>query len=178
MASDSSYYENDGALTNMEAADWKSGKIGDHSLEFDGVNEYIDCSDNSYLSFERNQTYTLSAWVKTNSANGSILSKMNASGNFRGYDLYCKSDGVIRAHLIHSLNSNEIIVDGSTQIDDGEWHFVVITYNGSSIASGVKIYVDGTLESLTIVKDTLNKTIQIDVNFIIGAQSGGNYFSG
>ncbi|MFX1487565.1 MAG: PKD domain-containing protein, partial [Promethearchaeota archaeon] len=157
---DSSYYDNDGELLNFEAGDWKTGKLGDYALEFDGVNEYIRCGKNQVLNFERNQSYSIVTWVKTSSANGSILSKMNVSNSYRGYDLFCKSDGVIRAHLINELNTNEIIVDGTTQIDDGEWHFVVLTYNGSSTAAGIKIYIDGTLESLTTVSDTLNRTIQ------------------
>ena len=67
---------------------------------------------------------------------------MNVSNSYQGYDLFCKSNGVIRAHLINELNTNEIIVDGSTQIDDGQWHFVVLTYNGSSTAAGIKIYIE------------------------------------
>ena len=130
------------------------------------------------LNFERNQTYTLSAWVKTTSTGGSILSKMNTSGDSRGYDVFLKSNGIIRVNLINQLNSNEIIVDSSTQINDGSWHFVVVTYNGSSSASGVKIYIDGSLETLTTIKDTLNKTIQTNVDFLIGSRIGGDYFSG
>ncbi len=175
---DFSYNENNGAMVNMEAGDWNSGKIGDYSLEFDGVDEYITIGDDPVLNFERNQSYSLATWVKTSSANGSIMSKMNVSNNYRGYDLYFRSTGVIRAHLINTLDSNEIIVDGSTSIDDGEWHLVVITYNGSSSASGVQIYIDGSLDNLTTVKDTLNKTIQTEVDFRFGSRTDGNYFSG
>ncbi|MFW9878308.1 MAG: LamG domain-containing protein [Candidatus Thorarchaeota archaeon] len=175
---DSSYYDNDGELLNFEVGDWKTGKLGDYALEFDGVDEYVRCGKNQVLNFERNQSYSIATWVKTSSANGSILSKMNVSNSYRGYDLFCKSDGVIRAQLINELNTNEIIVDGITQIDDGEWHLIVLTYNGSSTAAGVKIYIDGNLESLTTVSDTLNKTIQTGVNFTIGSRTGGNYFSG
>lgn len=175
---DFSYNENNGTMVNMEAGDWKSGKIGDYSLEFDGVDEYITIGDDPVLNFERNQSYSLAAWVKTSSADGSIMSKMNVSNNYRGYDMYLRSNGVIRAHLINALDSNEIIVDGSTSIDDGEWHLVVITYNGSSSASGVQIYIDGSLDNITTVKDTLNKTIQTEVDFRIGSRTDGNYFSG
>ncbi len=177
-AFDLTFYGNNGTLTNMETGDWKNGKIGDYALEFDGVNEYIDCGSEYFLDFERNDTFTLSAWVKTSSTGGAIISKMNISDDYRGYDLYINSSGVIRVHLINTLDSNEIIVDGATAINDNQWHFIVLAYNRSSSASGVKLYIDGSLDNLTIVKDTLNKTIHTDVNFLIGARTEGNYFSG
>ncbi|MFX1320378.1 MAG: LamG-like jellyroll fold domain-containing protein [Promethearchaeota archaeon] len=177
-AFDLTFYENNGTLTNMESGDWKTGKIGDYALEFDGVNEFVDCGNEYYLDFERNNTFTLSVWIKTSSTGRTIISKMNTSDDYRGYDLYIDNSGVIRVHLINTLDSNEIIVDGATSINDNQWHFITLTYNGSSTASGVKLYIDGSLDNLTIVKDTLNKTIHTDVNFLIGARTEGNYFSG
>lgn len=177
-AFDLTSYENNGTLTNMESEDWKTGKIGDYTLEFDGVNEYVDCGNEYYLDFERNDTFTLSAWIKTSSTGRAIISKMNTSDNYRGYDVYIDNSGVIRVHLINILDSNEINVDGTTTVNDNQWHFITLTYNGSSTASGVKLYIDGSLDNLTIVKDTLNETIHTNVNLLIGARTEGNYFSG
>ncbi|MFX1477393.1 MAG: PKD domain-containing protein, partial [Promethearchaeota archaeon] len=157
-ATDLSAYENDGVLTNMELGDWKSGKIGDYALEFDGIDEFIDCGNEYYLDFERNNTFTLSTWIKTTSVDCSILSKMNVSDNYRGYDLYCNENGKIRAHLISTINSNELIVDSSATINDNQWHFIVMTYDSSSNATGVKLYIDGALDNLTTIANTLNQT--------------------
>ncbi len=175
---DLSIYENNGTLMNMEGGDWKAGKIGDHSLELDGVDEYINCGKEFIFDFERTNAYTLSSWVKTSSANGSIISKMNTTNNNRGFDVYCNNTGVIVANIVHDLDSNAITVKGSTAIDDGEWHFIVVTYDGSSNATGVKIYIDDSLDNLTTLKNNLNDTIKNGANFSIGARAGDNYFSG
>jgi hypothetical protein len=55
-----------------------------------------------------------------------------------------------------------IDVEGSTNICDGTARVVGATYSGSGLASGIKIYVSGAPETLTILKDTL------DGNSIIG----------
>ncbi|MFX1324246.1 MAG: LamG domain-containing protein [Promethearchaeota archaeon] len=177
-ATDLSAYENDGVLTNMESGDWKSGKIGDYALEFDGIDEFVDCGNEYYLDFERNNTFTLSAWIKTASVDCSIISKMNVSDNYRGYDLYCNENGKIRAHLISTINSNELIVYGSTTINDNQWHFIVMTYDSSSNATGVKLYIDGALDNLTTIANTLNQTIHTNTNFLIGARTDDDYFTG
>jgi len=49
-----------------------------------------------------------------------------------------------------------IVVYNSTDITDGEWHHVKVTYDGSATAEGVQIYVDGILEEMhTRVHSTL-----------------------
>jgi hypothetical protein len=130
VAKDLSHYENNGTLTNMESEDWKAGKIGDHALEFDGTNEFINCGDDYSIN------------------------------------------------IVNIWDSNAIRVNGSTEIDDGQWHFVVATYDGSNNATGVKLYIDGNLESTSIECDTLNATISTSANLTLGSRTNGDYFTG
>jgi hypothetical protein len=49
-----------------------------------------------------------------------------------------------------------ITTEWQVNFNDGNWHHIVITYNGSSKASGVKLYVDGELQPVNnIILDTL-----------------------
>jgi len=70
--------------------------------------------------------------------------------NYRGWCLGAGSaiptlnnKGGIRFHLIHSWQGNAIWVDTKLGYGDGQWHYVVATYDGSQNATGMKIYVDG-----------------------------------
>jgi hypothetical protein len=64
-ASDCSGNGNNGALTNMDSStDWVAGKIG-NALDFDGVNDYVSCPDNSSLQLTGD--LTLSFWIKPTS---------------------------------------------------------------------------------------------------------------
>jgi len=65
-------------------------------------------------------------------------------------------------------------------VRDGNWHHVALTYDGSSSASGVTIYVDGAPVTLTTVNDTLTSTILNDASLLIGNQhaSTSRFFTG
>jgi hypothetical protein len=45
-------------------------------------------------------------------------------------------------------NTDAIVVYGSTDIADGQWHYVKVTYDGSNTAEGIQIYVDGQPETM------------------------------
>jgi len=68
------------------------------------------------LDVGRNDSYTLSAWVKTTDSGSAIVSKMDPGDGYRGYDLYVRGDGRLRAHLIHDFDASPkdaIVVRGS-----------------------------------------------------------------
>ncbi len=48
-----------------------------------------------------------------------------------------------------------MIVRGSTGVNDGQWHHVTATYDGSLSASGVKLYVDGVLDTMVVIDNNL-----------------------
>ena len=53
------------------------------------------------------------------------------------------------------------------------WHHVMFTYDGSKVADGVKIYVDGQTQKLKVDIDDLNQSFEVkDQPFRIGARGG------
>src|SRR3989344_6333653 len=84
-ASDSSGNNNIGTLINNPA--WTTGKIGG-GLSFDGVDDYVNISNESAFDFERTNPFSISAWVNypSGSSDASIVSKMQNGGNFPGYE--------------------------------------------------------------------------------------------
>ncbi|MHC4462430.1 MAG: LamG domain-containing protein [Planctomycetota bacterium] len=148
-----------------------------YALQFDGADDYVDCGNDSSLNVG-DGSYTLAAWIKTAlSPRGAILAKMRDGASHQGYDALVNTDGTIQAHLISSWNSNAIRVLGSTAINDGDWHRVVVTYDGSNSASGFSIYIDGKPETLTITHDSLSGSTLTDASFTIGSRDGGQYLN-
>lgn len=78
----------------------------------------------------------------------------------------------LRLHLRGNLSS-EIAVEAIPTYDNGAWHHCVMTYNGNSDATGVKIYVDGSEQSTTTIANTLTVDITSSANFQL---SGRNAF--
>jgi len=63
--------------------------------------------------------------------------------------------------------------------NDWSWHHITITYDGSSAASGVTIYVDDVAQTSTVVADTLSATTLNAISFQLGAVDATNsFFSG
>jgi hypothetical protein len=136
-----------------------------------GVTGIID------TTFENNDDFSVSFWIKTTETSfNQLISKFDNSA-VRGWDIVMTP--VIYFELYSSSPSNRLSVASSTSINDGNFHHVVITYDGSTDASGVKIYIDGVSDSLTIDKDSLSSTTITTADFRIGNRDGrSEYFTG
>ena len=82
---------------------------------------------------------------------------MDPGSSYRGYDLY-HGAGELQAALINTWTSNAVSEKSTNTVDDGNWHHVVVTYDGSSTAAGMKLYIDGSEESVTAIEDGLSAT--------------------
>lgn len=171
---------NPGTLTGVG---FVSGKVG-QAFSFDG-NDFIDFGD--VLDFERTNPLTFDFWIKqepTVSEFNFVIAKQdnyNAAGsnNGQGY-LIGTSGGTGKVHfaLINNQiggSSNWLGVTGSSNVRDGIFHHVAVTYDGLSSASGVGIYVDGEAETLEVLSDTLSSTTVTAESFRFGAREGATF---
>jgi len=133
------------------------------SVEFDGVDDYLDCGD--ILNYTND--FTISCWIKastgTDAYNG-LITKYSTWG----WDLIL-NNGQIRMGL-----------RGSSQIDtgpvgndlrDNKWHYIVAVNTNTSI----NIYIDGVLKRTSTGTWTPTTTTQV---LKIGHRDGINYFNG
>ena len=120
----------DGTLNNMEAGDWVAGVIGT-GLQFDGVDEYVDLGTHP----TEETVYSISAWFKTASNTQAIVS--------RAANAHCDYNPQIRAAATSESGCgglNATAYNAATQ--DGEWHHVVFTRDGTDLNA----YIDGALD--------------------------------
>jgi hypothetical protein len=136
------------------------------------------------FALEWNHPLTMMVWLKTVSMAGNmiLLAKEENSGNFRGpYIMVDNGDsgsvpkGSGRfAMVIESGTGSYIEVDTQAAVNDGNWHFLVGTYDGSGLAGGVQLYIDGNAVPAIIGLSTLgNGTILNSVPVAIGARDTG-----
>ena len=150
-----------------------------HSMSFDGINDYIEAGSLNILNFERTDSFSISAWVKRagTGIDEAIVSKMLSFGSNRGYLLSIGNTNVVKFVLRNSnTGSNLLFVDSTTTITDTNWHHILITYNGSSNVSGVKIYIDGLSDTVT-TSGTLSATTLSSAPFNIGAKNSDSLFA-
>ena len=112
--------------------------------------------------FTRNQPFTIALWLKAPRAfeRAVIFHRSQAwtdSGS-RGYELLIEQ-GRLSVGLIHFYPGNAIRVVAKDPLTIDSWKHVTVSYDGSSQAAGVKLYVDGQLVACEIVRDCLTKNM-------------------
>ena len=64
--------------------------------------------------------------------------------------------GKLRWSMIHLWPNSAASVETTAELPVGAWRRVTVTYDGSSKAAGLRIFVDGREAKTTVVRDTLN----------------------
>jgi hypothetical protein len=148
-----------------------------YSFDLDGSADCINFGDVAEFAFERTDSFSVSGWFKTSTTSaGSLVGRMDNLSPFRGWEIVVQSTGEIRFQIINTNGSNEIKVDTTATVNDDEWHHFLATYDGSSAAAGVAIYIDGAVDD-NIINDTLSATtVQASINFTIGGRDAASPF--
>lgn len=138
---------------------------------------YITAANEANFDFSKTSSFSLSAFVKTSNTTDDdiIIAKSENAGDFKGYYLITGPGAGQKLQMfLQGTTTADIIVRGSTSITDGAWHQVVVTYNGNTLASGLKLYVDGVLESPTVISDDLGLSdILTNESLNLGARAAG-----
>lgn len=132
-----------------------------NSLDFDGVDDRIDCGNNSSLQISGNEI-TLEAWIfptywKANPYEGCVINKESSAGGDNGYMLRVGDNGKINFN-IGSNGWNELTSDMNT-LQLNSWQHIAATYDGTSMT----IYKDG----IAVISSNFNGSIGNSVNNLI-----------
>ncbi len=113
-------------------------------------------------NFPRYQPFSIALWLRSSDHKERAVifhrSRAWTDSGSRGYQLLLE-DGRPSASLIHFWPGNALRVRTRAAVEPGRWTHVAMTYDGSSRADGLKIYVDGELAPTDVVRDKLTKNI-------------------
>ena len=127
--------------------------------------------------------FTALAWIRTVNLQhfAAIVTKYDTSANvgwaigLDNGDLGGPQAGGRFTLVIAAGNNQAIIVEGTVQENDGLAHLVAATYDGSGLAKGVQLYVDGVPVATTTLSDTIGGgSILNTVPVTIGAAGDGS----
>jgi hypothetical protein len=160
--------------------DFMSGRFGGsqgHPLSLNGVDEYYEANEDLNLSF---QQFTIALWFRTQTIfnNDAILINKGGLGSEEfgenlNYGIYFTDSQKLKGEFETSNGTNIYITTPDT-FNDGEWHYAIFTYNGSTLS----LNVDG-IKKKTI-RTNLSPDISSDNPLRIGANSRGldRFFQG
>lgn len=113
-------------------------------------------------NFRRFDPFSVSLWMNTPDVKDRAVvfhrSRAWTDAASRGYQLLIE-DGRLSASLIHFWPGNAIRIRTRQQLTTEQWHHVVVTWDGSSRADGLSIYLNGEKAESDVVRDNLYKNI-------------------
>ena len=171
---DWSGFDNDGTVTGA-TFNFTGGQLGG-AYEFDGVNDYINLSDNSDIKSIGTGNFTISVWIKNKNPTKDseyhqpiIISKTWGTGNW-GFDL---SNG---HHLRFHWDTTEYKNSGEFEdLNDDVWYNVIVKKEDNLIT----LYVDNVAG--TSISGVSSKTLSTNENVYLGMRipsSGHRQFNG
>lgn len=144
--------------TNGEKAVFAGGIQGD-GLLLNG-DAWFDL--NGIGAFGRAEPFSVGLWAKVPKDISDGVIFHNGDGaviyNFRGYRLELL-DNKLYVMMAHTAPDNAIIEFADKPLPRDEWVHLMITYDGSSIARGLKLYMNSEVVNTTIEVDNLYKDI-------------------
>jgi hypothetical protein len=116
----------------------------------------------------------VTAWIyrQSNTSEDDIVEKYDGT-TVTGWALWFDVGSNNLTFDLLNTSTNKISVTTATPVSLNAWHFVAATYSGSSAASGVQIYVDGVLQTMTIGTDALTASILNNKAVTIGNEVSG-----
>jgi hypothetical protein len=166
VAADSSGNGNNGTLYGGALWQPTGGKLNG-ALQFDGVNDYVDCNNPSILNIQ--DKITLACWIKIAS-----FTRLWQAILAKGDDSYrlCRSsagDSIYMGITGTSVGG----FDGAAVVADNQWHHVAGVYDGSEGT----LYIDGVLDTVVPATGRINASTY---KLFIGenSQARGRYLKG
>jgi mono/diheme cytochrome c family protein len=123
--------------------------------------------------FEKNQSFSYGAWVRAGKlgVNGAVLARMDEKGQYRGWDLW-QADRSFAVHIVSTWPNDALkVTTKKPSVRPGVWQHVFVTYNGSSKAQGVKIYINGEEQELKYETNGLKGSIKTSTPTRVGQRS-------
>ncbi len=176
------FSHHDGKLVRGEIT-YEDGPAG-KAAEFRGESE---ASLGQAGDFDSHQPFAIAAWVNLYEDSGKVFQKRDASEHWTGYELGLEDVAFTGRHernlrvvvrlaapwpdsAIEVRTKNRVLMDGS--------HHLLVNYDGSGKAAGLKIFVDGTPWETETAKDALRGSFRTSAPLEIGNKNIGGTFRG
>lgn len=135
-----------------------------------GNNETTDLGD--VAGFDYDEPFSFSFWLKPESQDGAILTRMHEAGEEQGWGFYLK-DGKLRFEFTMRQTDHSMRIVSKAPLARGRWQHIALTYAGELPASaGTRLYVDSEALPFEVEWDDLKWPLSYRYPLKLGAGGG------
>ncbi|RKY30569.1 MAG: hypothetical protein DRP74_06750 [Candidatus Omnitrophota bacterium] len=119
---------------------------GSKYINFDGNSEYINCSD--ALDYNVTDPFSISLWIRYNTPDSDYIIYPFITKFLSLFDVYGIVGYILNGKIYFELydeNNDQVSKVTSERFNDGNWHHIVLTNDGTNDHTGLAIYIDGSL---------------------------------
>jgi Protein of unknown function (DUF1553)/Protein of unknown function (DUF1549)/Concanavalin A-like lectin/glucanases superfamily/Planctomycete cytochrome C len=163
---------------------YDEGKVG-RAAEFSGETQV---SFGNLGDFDRSDRFAVALWARTSPASAmKFVQKRDSSEHWQGYEIFIDDPTYNRPqrgrfHFVVRLAAkwpdNAIEVRTKDRFLTGTFPHLVVNYDGSGKASGVRFYVNGKPAEAEVLKDNLTASFRTTAPLEIGNKANGKAFEG
>ena len=140
-----------------------------YALQFDGSQNYVSTPYNSAFSPAQ---FTYELWMKTTTTGTQVLFADREGG---GFDIQIDGSPAVPTFYVRFNSYGNAVITGTTPLNNGFWHHIAVTYDGTTLTQWVDGLVDGI--PLNIGTDTINDAsihaLTIGTSLISGSYAYG-----
>jgi hypothetical protein len=137
------------------------------------------------LNLDRWDAFSVDGWIRDTVRNPRPVVLMQRTFGtdvgYNGFDVML-ADGVIEVRLYRVWPGNGIGVRAQLPIAASKWQHLAVTYDGSSRAAGLRLYLNGQELPTTVLRDEIHKSASVatygDGSFTLGARFRDRGFKG
>jgi len=180
-----SYSDHDGTVSVTTQG--ATGKLGT-CYYFDGTDDYVSIPSHNDFNFSdgfgNDIAFSISLWVNVDATaglwNGFVCRYDNDDSGAQWAIEYRSDINVIHCHLYENGSTTYCDFYATYTLKGAGWKHLVFTYDGSASETGVKIYIDGS--SQTVGYDEIGSytgmSSSASHNICFGRWGGTDYFTG
>jgi hypothetical protein len=163
---DKYYINNEGDLIYTSSTSWYFNNA--MLLNASPINQHISFSDIAEYALIGGD-FQVGVWINSTELGTQELCSKNSATD--GWRLYT-DNGKVYVEILSNGLSN--LIESSFVVNDGSWHWVLFTYNGTD-ADNYQLYIDNVEDSFVTVQNNLLNGNVDNINDIYIGRSLGNY---
>jgi mono/diheme cytochrome c family protein len=146
---------------------YSPGRLG-QAADFDG-RRYLEAGD--LADFGYLDKFSIALWAYPRGPGGTLVSRMADTARAEGYSVGLEG-GRVQVNLVKRWLDDALRVETERALAPGRWYHVLVTYDGSRVADGIKVYIDGRPERLKVHLDDLNQDFRTKEPLRVGGGGG------